>query len=72
MAFILPDVLTGDWQWRGSVINCLGGLRPGLGELARPSSGAVSASPRVTVSSPSLPPNRARGGHALASGAFDP
>jgi len=49
---------------------CLGGRRPAPGKLARPSSGAVSVSPRVTVSSPGLPPDRARNGHALTSGSI--
>ena len=51
-------------------IQGLGGRWPAPGELVRPSSDAVLASPEVAVSSPGLLPDRARNGHALTSGSI--
>jgi hypothetical protein len=54
----------------GCTTRCLEGRWPARGELARPSSDAVLASPEVTVSSPGLLPDRARaylGEHLIRS-----
>jgi hypothetical protein len=49
MPFILPDALTGDWQWRGSMINCLGGRWPVCCELLNARSAKALDYPLVTV-----------------------
>ncbi len=53
----------------GCTTRCLEGRWPAPGELARPSSDAVLASPEVTVSSPRF---TARSGTRLPRGASDP